>query len=429
MAKNGCGQFVELASIYSNDGLAVYQISHAALKESDNRYKKYKAKVKSSGTSKSYFTEYQEGCECTANWKSDSNGSYNSNANSEISADVDQYGSIIILNKMQSNANTNSSQTTIDSTTLIYCAPDPDFYSFNQGGQISCTNNNGTTAMECKGTCNTTETRTVLKKEGKKWKKTSETYTSNDPCLGEPAYSPSGPANQGWKHTSDTETSQSYSKNESSNQEWKSTSNCAQGSSNSTSNSNIDITVEGVVTLSDAQNIRRQAINTRLGIYEENKAQNKDGAKCTTYYTSPAQYACWDFFGIDQNLLYVEEEYYSWKVRFKAFVHKEGLPTDVTTFKANVHLYSVPAEFDAYGEPYIPYTGISNCNCGAATVDGILPFKKLSVSVPRDGEIVNFFNSELIVGGGADADSSEAPTQESFIVYCVEDTTYSGQED
>ena len=31
MAKNGCGQFIELASLYSNDGLQPNQISHAAL--------------------------------------------------------------------------------------------------------------------------------------------------------------------------------------------------------------------------------------------------------------------------------------------------------------------------------------------------------------------------------------------------------------
>jgi hypothetical protein len=424
MAKSGCGQFVGLASIYSNDALHVYQISIAALKESDKRYANYKAKVKSSGNSKSYFTEYEQGCECAANYIATTNGSYNSDANSSISASVDNYGSIIIKNAMDASANLNGSENMTDNTSLLYCAPDPSVYFFSQSGSNNCTNNQGTTAYECKGECKTTETKTVLKKEGKKWVKTTETYSSDDPCVGEPAYSPSAREDLGWRHDTDTENSQSYSKNESHNDEWKSTENCAQGSYNYTSNSNIDITVKEIVTLSKAQNLRRQAIDTRLGIYEKNGPQNKNGAKCIAGHISPNEYACWDFFGIDQNLLYVEEEYYSWKVRFKAFVNKEGLPTDVATFKANVHLYSIPAAFDAYGEPLLPYTGISNCNCGSKTAGGISPFKKLSVSVPRDGEIVNWFNSELIVGNGGDVDSSQAPIQESFIFYCVEDTTY-----
>jgi len=423
MAKNGCGQFVELASVYSNDGLAVYQISHAALKASDKRYANYKAKVKSSAKSRSFFTEYEEGCECAANYKADANGSYNSDANSSISASVDTYGSIIIKNIMQSNASMNGSDIKIDNLSLVYCSPATSSSTFTQSGSIQCTNNNGTTAMECEGQCNTTQTdtSTQIKKQGKQLVPVTTSSSNNDPCVGEPAY---GPSAQGHEQGADTETSQSWSKNENYNDSWKSNENCAQGSYNYTSSSNIDITVNGEVNLSKAQNIRRQAINTRLSIYATNRAQNKDGAKCTADWVSPNEYACWDFFGIDDENLYVEEELYSWKARFKAFVHKEGLPTDVTTFKANVHLYSVPAWFDPYGEPHPPETGISNCNCGSPTLDGIQPFKKLSVSVPRDGEIVTWFNSELILGGGGDIDSSEAPTQESFVLYCIEDTTY-----
>jgi hypothetical protein len=276
--------------------------------------------------------------------------------------------------------------------------------------------------MECKGQCNTTISYTVLKKDGKKWKKTTETYSSSDPCVGEPAYSPGGP---GYIQGTDTETAQSYSKNENYNHEWKSNENCSQGSYNYTFNSNIDITVDEIVDLSDAQNIRRQAINTRLGIYGTNQPQNKDGAKCMSFgYISPDQYACWSFVGVDHENLYVDEELYSWKVRFKAFVHKAGLPPNIDEFKGTVHAYAIPAEFDEYGDAYLPDPGISNCNCGSKTVDDIMPYKSIPVSVPRDGQIVNWGNTELFVGSDVDVDSSEVPTQESFVVYCVEDTTY-----
>ena len=425
MAKNGCGQFIELATLYSNDGLQPNQISHYALKASDKRYKVYTAKVKSSVKSKSQFTEYQEGCECAANYKADLNSTYNSDANSTISAEVDQYGSIIIKNSLRSQANTNGSINETDNTALLYCAPDPSIYTFNQNGSINCTNNDGRTLEECKGQCTTTETRTVLVKEENKWKKTTETYSSDLLCLFPPSYSP---GDNEYVQDNDTETDQSYSKNEIHNHQWQSDVDCSSGSYNYKSTSKINISVSEEVDLSTAQGIRRQAINKRLDIYEKNGPQNKDGANCKNHLISPDEYDCWDFYGVDFDNLYVEEELYSWKVRVKAFVYKVGLPVDVTTFKANVHVYAIPALFDEYGDPYPhpEYEG-SNCTCGSEIGpinNPILPFKKLEVSVPRDGTIVTWRNTELIVGSSGDIDSSEAPIQISYGFYCVQDTTF-----
>ena len=421
MAKNGCGEFVGLANLYSSDGLMISQMSHGALKESDKRYSTYNAKVDNSLTSNSFYTEYQQGCECAANASANTSSSYNSEANSVISASVDNYGSIIIKNKMKSKATSNSSENIEDNTTLLYCAPDPDIYTFKQNGSNNCTNNNGTTPFKCESVCTTSITQTVLVQEGNKWKKKSVTETSNDPCTPEAPYGPSG--GPGYKHDADEETKQSYSKNENINDEWQSSENCSSGSYNYVFSSKIDKEVTGEVNISTVQGIRSQAISRRLQIYEKNQAQNEQGDKC-----GPNEYSCWSFISPDDDDLYVDEELYSWKLRVKGFVHKEGLPTDVNVFKANVHLYSVPSVEDEYGDLHpAPGYYISNCTCGSPIgPEDTLPFKKLALTVRRDGDTVTWGNTKLILGSTtADIESSEAPIQQSFIFYCTEDTTFS----
>ena len=420
MAKNGCGQFVGLATLYSSDGLMIYQISHAALKESDKRYSTYNAKVDNTSTSSSFYTEYQQGCECAANASVSANSSYNSDANSTIKADVDQYGSIIIKNKMKSRAKSNSSENIQDNTTLLYCAPDPSIYTSKQNGSNNCTNNNATTPFKCESVCTTTITQTVLVQEGNKWKKETKTYTNNDPCTPEAPYGPI--CGIGYKQEADTETKQSCSKKEEINNEWQSDENCSSGYYNYTSDSKIEKAVTGEVTLSTVQGIRRSAISRRLQIYEKNGPQNEDGDNC-----GEGAYSCWSFISPDEDDLYVDEELYSWKLKVKGFVHKEGLPTDVDVFKANVHLYSVPSVEDEYGDIHpAPGHYLSNCTCGSAIgPQNILPFKKLAVTVRRDGDTVTWANTKLILGSSADIESSEAPIQQSFIFYCTEDTTFS----
>ena len=424
MAKNGCGEFVGLANLYSSDSLMIYQISHSAFKQSDKRYSTYHAKVENTLKSTSFYTEYQQGCECAANASANINSTYSSDANSMIMAEVDKYGSIIIKNKMKSKAKSNSSENIEDNTALVYCSPDPSIYTFKQNGSNECTNNDGRTGMECKSECTTTISQTVLVKEDNKWKKKTVTETLNDPCVAEAPYGPI--CGIGYKQEADTDTKQSCKKKEEINHEWKSDENCSSGNYNYIFNSKIEKEVTGEVKLSAAQSVRQQAISRRLQIYEKNQAQNEEGDNC-----GEGEHSCWSFISPDADNLYVDEELYSWKLRAKGFVHKEGLPANVNVFKANVHLYSVPSVEDEYGDLHpAPGAYISNCTCGSPINldDGqsILPFKKLTVRVPRDGTVVTWVNNtKLIVGSSSvDIDSSEAPIQQSFIFYCVEDTTF-----
>jgi hypothetical protein len=244
--------------------------------------------------------------------------------------------------------------------------------------------------------------------------------SNNDPCLSEPPFTPS---TLEFTKETDTDTDQKYKYEHNANDSWQSDENCSKGSYNFKDKRSVELKLTGEIDLSACQDTRYQAISKRLDIYDINGPQNQEGDKCKNPNISPDEYDCWDFAGIDYEDLYVVEIYYSWKVRIKPYVTKEdNLPPDITEFKGTVHAYAIPAEFDEYGDARLPDPGISDCNCGSKAVDDIMPFASISVSVPKDGESIQ--NGSVIIGPSIELQSNMADTQESFVVYCVEDKTF-----
>ena len=425
MAKNGCGQFIAVATIYSSDAFN-NSYAHNGFLDSSKKYKSYTATSNSSVNSKSSFTEFLAGCECAPNYSAKTNGTYQSSASSNFNITVDQYGSIIIKNEIESSANTSGSDQITDNLATVYCAPIPSAYSFTQNGSIKCTNNNGRTAMECKSECTTTQTSTssTVGNQGKTVTPKTTSSSNNDPCTAE---APFVPDTRFFTQETDENETQKYKYENEINHSWMSDTDCSQGQYNFKDKRSVERRVSGEVDLESAQNTRRQAISKRLDIYQINAPQNQKGDICKNVHISPDSYDCWDFSGIDQEeYLYVEEILYSWIVRFKPYVLKEGLPIDVDEFKGTLHAYAVPALFDEYGDAYPdPEYGLSNCTCGSeiGPANGELsPFLSLPVSVQRDGEVVN---GDTIVGSNTvDMGSDQSPTQQSFSFYCVEDTTF-----
>jgi hypothetical protein len=422
MGKNGCGQFIGVATIYSSDAFSTSYGYNGF--EGSKQFSIYTATSQSSVNSSLSFKDGTQDCGCVINYSSNSNGNYNSFATSRLSTEVDAYGSIIVRNELETSASTNSSSKTTDNTFLSYCSPVTYTTIFKQNGSTECSNDQGKVPYKCKSTCSTSQTGPSPE----------NSYSNNDPCTAEAPFSPNI---LGFTAETETNTIRKYKYKLENNQQWEPQPGacwsfscpgnpCNAGNASYSDQRTVEMKLTGEINLASVQNTRRQAINKRLDIYQKNDPQNQKGDKCNNPNTSPDEYDCWDFAGIDSEYLYVEEIFYSWKVRFKPYVLKAGLPPNVDEFKGTIHAYAVPAIFDEYGDAYPdPDYGLSNCNCGSeiGPVNGELsPFLSLSVSVQRDGTLVN---GDTIVGSTTvDMGSDQSPTQQSFSLYCVEDRTY-----
>ena len=195
-------------------------------------------------------------------------------------------------------------------------------------------------------------------------------------------------------------------------------------------------TLTGKVSDSTAQGVRLASLNFRLeNIYRTNQPQSATGWRCG-YSAAPD--ACWSFWPedgyIDGVLMANPEEGWSSSVILVPYVNPNSLKDVVvngeaiTEFKAKVYFYAAPFSYDEYGEVYLG-DGISQCNCGNESNNGLLPALEMTLSGALDGpkNKEGFGDGDTaagtyVVGGEGRVDSSmfQKPT---LVFYCSKDIT------